>query len=96
LATIANSLFTLYSWTVVCGLIFFLFLIGRFYQQKAGKTSYYPVYTIPIALFAVAAVIYAWPSAGDIAIFLAGFLRFTAGLILIIAGRFLLKLMIGK
>jgi len=77
-------------------LIFFLFSIARFYQEKSGQRSYYPVYFIPITLFVVAALIYAWPAATPTATFWANVMRFVAALTLVGAGRFLLKLMIGK
>ena len=45
-----------YSWIVAAVLIFFLFLIGRFYEIRFGQRSYYELFLIPLGLFVVAGV----------------------------------------
>ena len=56
---IVNSLLILYSWILAAILIFFLFLIGRFYEVKLSKRSHYQLFLIPLILFLVAAGWYA-------------------------------------
>jgi hypothetical protein len=73
-----------------------LFEIGRFYQEKSGRKSYYLLFLIPTGLFAIAAFIYAfWPSL-IFGVFWADLFRFVGGLVLISVAYFLLKLMLGK
>lgn len=56
---IVHSLFILYCWAIAALLIFFLFLIGRFYETKLRKKSYYQLFLVPLVLFLVAAIWYA-------------------------------------
>ena len=80
---------------MVCILAYCLFAIARFYEQKAGQKSYYTVFLVPIALFAVAAIRYLWivpQIAGDP---WGDIMRFLGGVTLMGAGYFLLKLMMG-
>jgi hypothetical protein len=37
-------------------LIFFLFLIGRFYEVRFGQRSYYELFLVPLLLFIIAAI----------------------------------------
>jgi hypothetical protein len=46
----------LYSWIVAAILIFFLFLIGRFYELKLGQKSYYQLFLLPLVVLLAAAV----------------------------------------
>jgi hypothetical protein len=95
LISLISGILTIYSWGVICTLLFFLFAIGRFYEEKSGQRSFYRLFLIPIGLFAVAAVEYvrlAPTIAGD---FWGDLLRFVGGVILAGAGLFLLRLMIG-
>lgn len=93
---LVNSASIIYTWAVVCILVFFLFAIARFYEQKSGRRSYYQFFIIPIGLFAIAALKYAIPPGRNIiGDFWGDGLRFIAGLILGVAGFLLLKLMMG-
>jgi hypothetical protein len=64
--TVLVSILTLVPWVLVAGLVFFLLLIARFYQQKyaelykssPGQRTYYPLFWVPLALFIVAAASY--------------------------------------
>jgi hypothetical protein len=95
LISLLSGILTIYNWGVVCTLLFFLFAIGRFYEEKSGNRSFYQLFLIPAGLFALAAIEYArlvplisgdlW---GDL-------LRFIGGVVLGGAGFFLLRLMIG-
>jgi hypothetical protein len=51
-----SSLLIVYSWFVAAILIFFLFLIGRFYEIRFGQRSLYQLLLIPLGLFIVGAV----------------------------------------
>jgi hypothetical protein len=53
---ILGSILILYSWIVAAILIFFLFLIGRFYEIKIGQKSYYQLLLLPLGLFLMAAI----------------------------------------
>lgn len=46
----------LYSWIVAAILLFFLFLIGRFYEIKLGQKSRYQLFFVPLVMLLVAAV----------------------------------------
>lgn len=51
-----SSILIVYSWAVAAALIFFLYLIGRFYEIRGGQRSYYQMLVLPLVLFVVAAV----------------------------------------
>ena len=51
-----GSLLIVYCWVVAAILVFFLFLIGRFYQIRFGQKSYYQLFLFPLSLFVLAAV----------------------------------------
>ncbi len=51
-----SSILIVYSWIVAAVLIFFLFLIGRFYEIRFGQKSYYQLLLLPLGLLIAAAV----------------------------------------
>lgn len=51
-----SSLLIVYSWTVAAILVFFLFLIGRFYEFRFGQRSHYELFLLPLVLFVAAAI----------------------------------------
>ncbi len=51
-----GSILIVYSWTVASILVFFLFLIGRFYEIRFGQRSYYQLMLVPAGLFVLAAI----------------------------------------
>lgn len=53
---ILNSALIVYSGIVAALLIFFLFLIGRFYELRFGQRSYYQLLLLPLSFFVLAAV----------------------------------------
>ena len=86
---------TIYIWGTVCVTLYFLFAIARFYEEKSGRRSYYPLFLVPIGLFAIAAIKYSLLApliSGD---FWGDLLRFMGGVTLTGSGFFLLWLMIG-
>jgi tellurite resistance protein TehA-like permease len=93
--TLATAILTIYIWVVVCTLLFFLYVIARFFEKKSGRRSYYPSFFLPIVLFAIAAVRYLFlvPAiAGDL---WGDLLRFVGGILVGGLGLLLLRLMMG-
>jgi hypothetical protein len=94
--SLISTILTIYIWGIVCVLLYFLFAIARFYQQKSGRRSYYQAFLVSLALFALAALRYIFVSptaiTGDV---WGDLLRFSGGLIAGGFGLFLLRLMIG-
>ncbi len=85
----------LYSWSLAAVITYFLYLIARFFEEKAGQRSYHGIFLIPTIAFVIAALQYALRSddfVGDIS---GDALFFAGGLILICAGSYLLRLMVG-
>lgn len=46
-----NQALVLYTWFPLAALLFFLFLIARFYQRFSDKRTYFRLYLAPIVLF---------------------------------------------
>lgn len=98
------QILTLYNWGAVCTLLFFLFNIARFFEQRSSKSKksstqqkrpYYPFFILPIILFGFSAFFYSFSEpliAGNL---LGDFLRIIGGIILGIAGYSLLNTMMG-
>ncbi len=77
-------------------LLYFLFSIARFYEEKSGRRSFYMLFLIPMGLFALAAIRYVMLPAPDITGDVWGdLMRCIGGITLGISGGFLLRLMIG-
>jgi hypothetical protein len=95
LISLVSSISIIYTWIASCALLFFLYAIARFYEQKSGRRSYYPLFLIPIILFAGAAFIYAFPHPNITGNFWADLMRFIGGLMVGGVGLFLLNLMTG-
>jgi hypothetical protein len=51
LQSLLGNLLALYTWGGVSALLFFLFVIARFFERKSGRKSYYPLFLLPIVLF---------------------------------------------
>lgn len=100
---ILGSILVLYNWIVAAILIFFLFLIGRFYEMRFGQKSRYQILLLSLGLFVGAAIWSAFfandntgeplldflGSPGPDLLFLAG------GLVLIALGYSLFRIMMG-
>lgn len=86
---------TLYVWALICVLLLFLYLIARFYQRTTRERSHYRLFLIPLSLFSVAGLRYAWTGSiagepfGDL-------LLFAGGVGLFGLGFFLYRLMMGR
>lgn len=100
---ILSSALIVYSWTVAAVLIFFLFLIGRFYELRFGQRSYYQLLLLPLVFFVVAAVwdaVFSNEYTGDpgldfVGSFWSDLLLFLGGLGLIVLCYSLFRLMMG-
>jgi hypothetical protein len=95
LINLISAILTIYIWGLVCSLIFFLFAIGRFYEQKSGYRSFYQLFLIPIVMFSLAAVPYVGMAPALAGNFFGDLLRFFGGLVLGGLGVVLLRMMIG-
>ena len=51
-----GSILIVCSWIVAAIVIFFLFLIGRFYEIRFGQRSYYQLLLVPSSFFIIAAL----------------------------------------
>ena len=100
---ILSSLLVVFSWIIAAVLIFFLFLIGRFYEVRFGQKSYYQLMLIPLVLFVTAGVwdsVFANSYTGDplldfVGAFFPDLLFFVGGVILIALCYYLYKTMMG-
>jgi hypothetical protein len=100
---ILSSLLVVFSWIMAAVLIFFLFLIGRFYEVRFGQKSYYQLMLIPLILFVTAGVwdaVFANSHTGDplldfVGAFFPDLLFFVGGVILIALCYYLYKTMMG-
>ena len=53
---ILSSLVVVSGWIIAAILIFFLLLVGRFYEQRFGQKAYYQLMWIPLVLFVAAGI----------------------------------------
>lgn len=90
-----TQILTIYNWGVVCVLLFFLFNIARFFEKRSGKKQLYPFFLIPIILFAISAIIYAFFVTLPNSNVIADTLRILASFILGFTGYSLLNTMMG-
>jgi hypothetical protein len=95
LINLVSSILTIYTWGIVCIILFFLLAIARFYENKSGRRSFYILFLIPISLFAVAAIRYILLTPNIVGDFWGDLMRGIAGITLGGTGFFLLKLMLG-
>jgi hypothetical protein len=91
-----NLVLMTYSWVIVAILLFFLFLIGRFYERKACQRSHYQLFLFPLILFLLGTLRYDFLFAGNFVGDLFGdTLFFAGGVTAAILGYHLLNLMTG-
>jgi len=93
---IVYGLLTIYIWGIVSILLYFIFLIARFYEQKSGRRTYYNAFLVAIGLFALAAIKYALFTTIIVGDTWADLIRFPAALITGGFGLYLLNLMVGS
>jgi len=100
---ILGSLVVVFSWIIAAILIFFLFLVGRFYEIRFGQKSYYQLMLVPLVLFLIAAVWDAFlansytgdPLLDFVGAFFPDLLFFLGGIILTILCYYLFRIMMG-
>jgi hypothetical protein len=91
-----NLVLLTYSWVIIAILLFFLFLIARFYERKACQKSRYQLFLLPLALFLLGTLRYDFLFAGNFVGDLFGdILFFAGGVATAILGYHLLNLMTG-
>jgi hypothetical protein len=91
-----NLVLMTYSWVIIAILLFFLFLIARFYERKAHRRSHYQLFFLPLVLFLLGTFRYDFLFAGNfVGDLLGDTFFFAGGVITIILGYHLLNLMTG-
>jgi hypothetical protein len=91
-----NLILITYSWVIIVILLFFLFLIARFYERKAHQKSHYQLFLLPLALFLFATLRYVFLFASNfVGDLLGDTLFFVGGVATTIFGYRLLNLMTG-
>jgi hypothetical protein len=85
-----------YSWVIIAILLFFLFLIARFYERKAHQRSHYQLFLLPLVLFLLGTLRYDSLHAGNfVGDMLGDIFFFVGGITAAILGYHLLNLMTG-
>ena len=85
-----------YSWVIIVILLFFLFLIARFYERKAYQKSHYQFFLLPLVLFLLGTLRYDFLFTGSFVGDLLGDVFFFGGGVATgILGYRLLNLMTG-
>jgi len=90
-----SRLLTLCAWLAATALIFCLYMIARFFQQKSGQRSYYQLFLVPLVLYLVAAFHSVAPGGGFAVNPLVDTLLFAAGVSTMALGSYLFNLMTG-
>jgi membrane protease YdiL (CAAX protease family) len=100
---ILGSLVVVFCWIIAAILIFFLFLVGRFYEIRFGQKSYYQLMLIPLVLFLIAAIWDAFlansytgdPLLDFVGAFFPDLLFLLGGIILTVLCYYLYRIMMG-
>ena len=91
-----NLVLMTYSWVIIAILLFFFFLIARFYERKAHQKSHYQLFLFPLVLFLLGILRYDFLFAGNfVGDLLGDTLFFVGGVATAILGYHLLDLMTG-
>lgn len=90
-----TAVLSLYAWGMAAAIVFFLYLIARFFEEKAGQRSYYGLFLVPIVVLVLGALEYALYGQDLVGDMLGDILLFVGGVVLMIAGGNLLRLMVG-
>jgi hypothetical protein len=91
-----NLVLMTYSWVIIAILLFFLFLIARFYEKKAHQKSYYQLFLLPLVLFLLGTLRYDFLFVGNfVGDLLGDTLFFAGGVVTTILGYHLFNLMTG-
>ncbi|MGQ9665957.1 MAG: hypothetical protein ACUVWB_01470 [Anaerolineae bacterium] len=91
-----HALLIAYIGLGTAGVLMFLLLIARFYQVKSGQPSHYALFAIALVFFFVGALRYAFlHQRGCVGDMLADGALFLGGLLVIVAGNHVFRLMTG-
>lgn len=91
-----NLFLMIYSWVIIVILLFFLFLIARFYERKARQKSHYQLFLLPLVLFLLGTLRYGFLFTGNfVGDLLGDTFFFAGGVATAILGYHLLNLMTG-
>jgi hypothetical protein len=91
-----NLVLMTYSWVIMAILLFFLFLIARFYERKAHQRSHYQLFLLPLILFLLGTLRYDFLFVGNfVGDLLGDTLFFAGGVATAILGYYLSNLMTG-
>jgi ABC-type Fe3+-siderophore transport system permease subunit len=96
LAHIIDSILTIYVWIAAAAIIFFLFLIARFFQRKSDQRSYFQYYVIPATLFVVVGIWLVFGQSSYVEDPIANILLVLAGAAVGVLGGYLRMLMVGR
>lgn len=87
---------TILNWGIAAVICFFLYLIGRFFEEKAGQRTFYQAFAIPMVFCVVGAVRYVAFGQDFVGDPIGDALLFGAGLALIAMSNYLKHLMVGE
>lgn len=97
-----SQIFLVYSWTIICLLLFFLLGIAQFFEQRLSEkhaerppVRFYPLFIIPIIFFAASALMYLFGPALVVGLFWADALRIIGTIVFVYAGYLLVSTMVG-
>lgn len=84
-----------WAWVAATAILFCLYMIARFFQQKAGQRSYYQLFLIPLVLYLFASFQCLLPGCDYATDEMANALLFLAGSGTLALGGYLYNLMTG-
>ena len=91
-----GAILVLYGWIAVAILLFFLFLIGRFYEMQFRQRSYYQLFLLPLVLFLAGAIWYVFNTQDFVGVLGPDLLFLIGGLVLIGLGYTLYRIMMAR
>lgn len=84
-----------WAWVAATAILFCLYMIARFFQQKAEQRSYYELFLVPLVLYLLASFQCLLPGSDYATNEVANTLFFLAGSSTLALGSYLLNLMTG-
>jgi hypothetical protein len=93
--SLVSRVLIIVGWVAATALVFCLYMIARFFQQKSEQRSHYQFYLAPLVLYLVAALYYALPGNDFAANPIADLLFFVAGISTMALSSYLFNLMTG-
>ncbi|MBC7223218.1 MAG: hypothetical protein H5T59_02915 [Anaerolineae bacterium] len=93
--SLASRVLMVWAWVAATAVVFCLYMIARFFQQKSGERSYYQLFLIPVVLYLFASFRYLLPDTDFAVDEAANALLFIAGTGTLGLGSYLFNLMTG-